>query len=72
MLLALAIIQSYPYIGAKSLNQVCLSVITSALLEHRRSLEPDQLHVRLPDYVPPRDKQLVIYKYKMLRCQVPY
>ena len=61
---------SHIFTGARSLKQLCLSVITSALLEHRRSLEPDQLHARLPDYVPPRDKQLIIHKYSVSRCQV--
>ena len=46
-----------------SLQQLSISVIMSALME-QRSLEPDQLHVRLPCYVPPRFKSSIVDSFK--------
>ena len=48
-----------------SLKEVCTSVIMSALLQ-QRSLDPDQLHVRLPDYVPPSVKRYLTHHFKAL------
>ena len=49
----------------KSLKEMSMSIITSALLQ-QRSLEPDQLQDRLPGYVPPRDKQAITNRLKAL------
>ena len=46
---------SLSYAGPRSLKEQCTSAIVSVLLQ-QTPLEPDQLHVRLPDYVPPRVK----------------
>lgn len=47
----------------RSLGDMCTSVVMSALLQ-QRCLDPDQLQVRLPDYVPPRVKHLIIHNFK--------
>ena len=49
----------------RPLNEKCLSVIVSTLLQHE-SLEPDQLWDKLPHYVPPRDKKYIICEFKAL------
>lgn len=51
-----------------SLREQSLSVIVSALTQ-QGSLEPDQLHVRLPDYVPSRCKTAVAHRLEaQLAC----
>ena len=44
--------------GPRSLKEQCTSAIILVLLQ-QKSLEPDQIHVRLPDYVPPRVKSSI-------------
>ena len=41
------------YTGVASLREQVLSVVASALLQ-QGSLELDQIHTKLPDYVPPK------------------
>lgn len=50
-------------LDVSSLKWLCTSVIMSALLQ-QRSLEPDRLQARLPDYLPPRTKQYITRHFK--------
>ena len=51
--------------GVDSLKEMCTSVIMSALLQ-QRSLDPDQLHVRFPDYAPPSVKHYLTHHFKAI------
>lgn len=54
--------------GVMPLQQLSMSAIISALLQ-QRSLEPDQLQVTLPGYVPPRIKHSITSNY--FEAQIP-
>lgn len=51
--------------GVCSLKELCTSVIMSALLK-QSSLEPDQLLVKLPDYVPPSVKHYLTERFSII------
>lgn len=51
-------------LATRSLKEQCTAIIISALME-QKSLEPDQLHVRLPHYVPPTVKHYITHIFKM-------
>ena len=56
----------------KSLQELCTSVIMSALLE-RRALDPDLLWDRLPPYVPPALRRSITTTYTTLEYHyVPF
>ena len=61
------------FAGPRSLMEQCTSAIMCALLQQCGSLKPEQLHVRLPDYVPTTVKHTLTHTFKAhtLQLQVP-
>lgn len=53
----LSILTFMMFAGVQSLQELCMAIIRSALLEHK-SLEPEQL--KIPDYVPTRLKHYIV------------
>ena len=51
-------------LGVRRLKDICTARILSALLEQRPLLEADQLHTRIPNYVPTtvRDSITCLFK----------
>ena len=53
-------------LGVRSLKELCVSGVMSALLKRQETLEPDQLQGQLPEYLSPMLRRALVNRYRAI------